>query len=150
MKKFEFRLEKILSYKEQLLENETAKLTVLNEKLNKANNKLKTLEAQLADCSKKLEESMLGNVSPVKCRLYSRYVEHLKDLIEIQKAEVTNITAQVNSQIQVIKELKLDSKSLETLKDAQYEEYQKETLKKSENLVEEFISASRIMAKEIS
>lgn len=150
MKKFEFRLEKILSYKEQLLENETAKLTILNEKLQKANKRLNSLEEQLADCRKQLEESMTGNVSPVKCGLYSRYAEHLKDLVEIQKAEVKNITAQVNAQIEIIKELKLDSKSLETLKDAQYEEYQKETLKKSELFVEEFVSASRIMAKEIS
>lgn len=150
MKKFEFRLQTILSYKEQVLENERLKLAVLNDRLRKARNKLSEMEKKLAECKNRLEENMTGNVSPAKCRLYAGYAEHLKELIERQKTEVQNITAQVNSQIEVIKNLKLDSKSLETLKDAQYEEYQKEALKKSELLVDEFVSASRVMAREIS
>lgn len=150
MKKFEFNLQKLLSYKEQLLDSEMMKLASFNEALRNAQNKLDDFELRLKNCREKLQEAMTGDISPIDCRLHANYQAYLKELVKSQREEVRKATEKVEAQLEVIKQLKLDSKSLEILKDTKYAEYRKEASKKEELQIEEFVTTTRVTSEQFS
>ena len=145
MKKFEFHLEKLLSYKGQILDSEMMALAVLNNQLSEAQQRLQALRNQKNQCENEYQSSMLIQTTPASCRMYIHYKEHLKEQIVTAEKAVRNIAAQVEKQIELIKKLKLETKSLETLKSSRYEEYKKEDVKAAELQLEEFVSTANIL-----
>lgn len=149
MKKFEFELEKLLSYKGQVLDSELMALAVLNNQLSEAQHKMFSLQAELEQCKVEFELKMKEKTTPATCRMYIYYTEHLKGQILNTQKTIDSITAQRDKQIELIKKLKLETKSLETLKISRYDEYKKEDLKAAELQLEEFVSTSKIMRKSV-
>lgn len=147
MKKFEFQLEKLLSYKGQMLDSEMMTLAVLNNQLTEARHKLQMLQDEQTQCNTEFEAKMLEQTTPATCRTYIAYTEHLKEQVKYMIITIDSVTAQRDRQIEVIKKLKLETKSLETLKTSRYDEYKREDLKASERQMEEFVSTARLMRK---
>jgi len=149
MKKFEFQLEKLLSYKGQILDSELMTLAVLNNQLSEEQQKLLALQAEQEQCRAEFESRMLEKTTPAACQAYNSYKEHLKDQILITEKTIAAIMAQVERQIELVKKLKLETKSLETLRTSRYDEYKKEGLKAAEKQLEEFVSTAKIMKKTV-
>ena len=149
MKKFEFQLEKLLSYKGQMLDSELMALAVLNSQLSDAQHKLYALQEEQEQYQAEFESKILEKTTPATCQMYVSYKEHLKKQILNMEKTIEAITTQVDRQIEVIKKLKLETKSLETLKTSRYDEYKKEDLKASELQLEEFVSTAKIIRKSI-
>jgi flagellar export protein FliJ len=147
MKKFQFHLEKLLSYKDQMLDSEMMNLAVLNGLLASAQEKLSALENERDRYNDELSGKVKGHVSPATFRLYASYESHIKEEMKLCQREIAEISAQIEKQIEIIKELKKETRSLETLKEAKYTEYKKEDIKRSELFMDEFISRSRIIEK---
>jgi flagellar export protein FliJ len=147
MKKFEFQLEKLLSYKGQMLDSELMTLAVLNSQLSDAQHKLSLLQTEREQCGTDFEVKMLSKTTPATCQMYTLYKEHLKEQILITERSIMSITAQIDRQIEVIKKLKLETKSLETLRTSRYDEYRTEGMKAAEKQMEEFVSTARILGK---
>jgi len=149
MKKFEFHLEKLLSYKGQILDSEMMNLAVLNNQLSEAQHKLLTIQMEQEQCKREFKNKMMEKTTPATCQMYTFYKEHLKDQIFIEEKTIENISAQVEKQIELIKKLKLETKSLETLKTSRFDEYKKEDQKAAELQLEEFVSTAKIISKSI-
>ena len=149
MKKFEFQLERLLSYKGQMLDSELMTLAVLNNQLSEAQHRLLALQMEQEQCRTEFEEKMLEQTTPATCRMYIYYTEHLKEQILNMQRTIDGITAQIDKQVETIKKLKLETKSLETLKTSRYDEYKKEDLKAAELQMDEFVSTSKIMRKTV-
>ncbi len=149
MKKFEFQLEKLLSYKGQMLDSEMMTLAVLNSQLSEAQHRLSVLWTEQEQCRMEFESRMLEKTTPATCQMYTSYKDHLKEQILITQRTIESITAQIDKQIEHIKKLKLETKSLETLKTARYDEYKKEDLKAAEQQLEEFVSTAKILKKTV-
>lgn len=144
MKKFVFQLDKLLSYKGQMLDSEMTALAILNHQLSEAQKKLLALQTKQTECAAEYEGKMLRNISPAICKMYTDYGEHLKEQILAARRMIDTITRQVEKQIEVIKGLKMETKSLETLKSTRLEEYNKEGAKAAELQLEEFVTTSGI------
>lgn len=149
MKKFEFQLEKLLSYKGQMLDSELMTLAVLNNQLAEAQHRLLALKTEQEQCRLDFEAKMLARTTPATCRMYIYYTEHLKEQILNMQRTIEGIAAQIDKQIELIKKLKLETKSLETLKTSRFDEYKKEDLKAAELQMDEFVSTSKIMRKTV-
>lgn len=149
MKKFEFQLERLLSYKGQMLDSELMTLAVLNNQLSEAQHRLLALQMEQEQCRTEFEEKMLEQTTPATCRMYIYYTEHLKEQILNMQRTIDGITTQIDKQVETIKKLKLETKSLETLKTSRYDEYKKEDLKAAELQMDEFVSTSKIMRKTV-
>lgn len=149
MKKFEFQLEKLLSYKGQILDSELMTLGVLNTQLSDAQQKLQELQAEQEQCRVEFEARMQEKTTPAACRTYSLYTGHLREQVRNMQITIESITAQRNKQIELIKKLKLETKSLETLKTSRYDEYKKEGMKAAERQLEEFVSSAKIISKSV-
>lgn len=149
MKKFEFHLEKLLSYKGQMLDSEMMTLAVLNSQLSEAQNQQYMLQMEQTKCNADYESKMLDKTTPATCRMYIYYGEHLKEQIKIAGRLIENITLQIDKQIETIKKLKLETKSLETLKNTRLDEYNKEGAKAEELQLEEFVTTAGILRRSV-
>lgn len=149
MKKFQFHLEKLLSYKGQVLDSEMMTLAVLNNQLAEAQGKVFSLKKEQKQCQMEYEEKMLETMTPATCQMYIHYREHLKEQIQNARRQVEVISQQVDKQVEVIKKLKMETKSLETLKSTKLEEYNKEGAKAEELQLEEFVTTAGILRKTV-
>ncbi len=149
MKKFTFHLEKLLSYKAQILDSEQMTLAVLNSQLSEEQKRLLMLKMELEQCNTDYENKMLEKITPAACQMYNHYKEHLKQQILEKEKIIESISTQIEKQIELIKSLKLETKSLETLKTSRYEEYKKEDQKVAEQQLEEFVSTAKIIGNTI-
>ncbi|MDR2356126.1 MAG: flagellar export protein FliJ [Clostridiales Family XIII bacterium] len=146
MKKFQFKLNKLLDYKSGLLENETLTLATLNAELKTVNGRIDEMTAASRACREELQAAQLrGGVTPATCRMYFRYEDFLKAEIAKGKRLAAQIERRIEKQIDLIKELRLETKSIELLREARLGAYRKEELKESERQVEEFVNTARLM-----
>lgn len=149
MKKFNFHLEKLLSYKDQVLDGEMTALAELNEELRQAQKTLTAFREELAGSSKKLAKKVVNQATAVDFQLHAGYKEYLKLQINHWEIRSAKITQRIEEQIETIKRLKIETKSLETIKSSRYEDYKKEEIKASELQMEEFVSTARLMVQGI-
>ena len=145
MKKFQFHLGKLLSYKDQNLENEMMILGGLTRQLSDEMDKQLDLEDQQEKCQKNYERDMATSITPTACQVYRHYMSFLKEQIQIIEKRIDEITEKIDIQIEVVKNLKLETRSLEIVKENRYDEYKKEMIKENEKEMEEFITTSKIM-----
>ncbi len=145
MKKFEFHMEKLLSYKGQILDSELMNLAVLNSMLYSAQERLQALKDECARYVAELQGKIREQTTTADCRVYVSYEQHMKEQIKLCEKEIEDLTEQIENQIERVKDLKIETKSLETIKESRFVEYKKEDLKRTELLVDEFVSTARIM-----
>lgn len=145
MKKFEFQLQRLLSYKGQLLDGELMTLAILNNLLEKEQIKRLKLVTEQIKCRASFEKEMKENTTPATCQVYAHYSRNIKDQIKECENEIQIISDQVEEQLNVVKKLKLEEKSLEKIKESRLDDYNKEDRKKAELHIEEFIATTQIM-----
>ena len=145
MKKFEFHLAKLLSYKDQNLENEMMILAAFKKQLQEEQKRLSALKIDRENCNHNFEKKMSMGITPESCQVYLRYMTYLNDQIKIIVKKILAIAEKIDGQIEIVKNLKLETRSLEIIKETRYNEYKKEMVKESENQMEEFIVTAKIM-----
>ncbi|MDD4583775.1 MAG: flagellar FliJ family protein [Eubacteriales bacterium] len=147
MKKFKFNLEKLLTYKDQNLDSELMNLGVLYSQLHEAEKKLNLLQHERDECIRDCESAINGNSTVAICRLYTDYADFLTKQIKECEQKIGEILVQIDEQIDIVKELKVETKSLENIKESRYEVYKNKSLKKAELQIEEFVTTAEIIRK---
>jgi flagellar export protein FliJ len=139
-------LEKLQRYKNQVLENELMRLALLNKSLERANDALAGLERTRERCRRELSEKRsAGGLAPAAFQLYFQYDGYLQEEIREAEKVVARIAAQIEKQVEIIRELRLETKSLEIMKNDKLTAYKKEELKESERGMVEFVNTARAM-----
>ncbi len=142
--KFKFKLEKLLSYKLQILNSEIGNLAVLKKELEENERILLKLKDNQNEHQKEFEKKILADSKPVVFQTYNTYLEDLKEKRKLVDLSIQHIMEKMLEQIEIIKNIKLETKSLETLKNGRFDEYNKQELKKAELQIEEFVITAKI------
>lgn len=142
--KFQFKLEKLLSYKLQILDSEMMNLSVLRKELEENEKILQRLKDNQEQCQREFENKILGKTKPAVLQMYTPYIEDLKQKTKETDQLIEHISNKMLDQIEIIKTVKLETKSLETLKNSRLDEYKKQDLKKVEEQIEEFVITAKI------
>jgi flagellar export protein FliJ len=146
MKKFQFKLDKLLDYKNQLLESEILVLATLNAELATTNGRIDEMTATMQGYRTELQEMQLaGGVTPAACQMYFRYEDFLKTEIVQAKQIAAQLTRKIEKQIDAIKDLRLETKSIELLRASRLNAYHKEEVKENERSIEEYVNTARLM-----
>ncbi|MDR0570147.1 MAG: flagellar export protein FliJ [Clostridiales Family XIII bacterium] len=146
MKKFDFKLDKLMSYKEQTLGNERMTLGALNGEMERTQARLDALTAEKEKCAAEMEAKRVsGELTPLGYQLYHKYDVFLKEEINAVKRVKAQIQARIDKQVEVLKNIKLETKSLETVKQSKLASYRKEEVKDAEHLLDEFVNTARAM-----
>jgi flagellar export protein FliJ len=149
MKKFRFKPEKLLDYKTKLLDNEKLTLAALNADLATVEARIDDMTAQTLKYREELKDKQRsGGVTPATCGMYIRYEDYLKAEIRKGRRIAAQIAERIEKQVEVIKGLRLEAKSLELLKESKLKAYRKEEVKDNERQVEEYVNTARLMRME--
>lgn len=118
MKKFKFRLERVLRYRRAIRDEKLRDLMLKNAKLKESEDRLATLEDEMR------RNSPESGIVPVES-LYMRglYAARLKDEIINQRLVIVQCESEVQEALAAYVEASKDVKTLTTLKDKRRTEY---------------------------
>lgn len=133
MKKFRFRLERVLQYRQTVREEAKRDLLLKNMRFFEAEAKLREFEKNLAAAAIQ-DEAVLSAEE-----LYSRaeYVHGLKESIIKQKLVIIEAQQEVDKARDVYIEAAKEAKSLETLKERKKEQYRQYVEHEEEKFIDE-------------
>lgn len=141
MKKFEFSLKKMLSYKEQIQDLEKNKLAQLSLKKNKLEDLIESLKQETINLSAQMLKVTQGGTNEAEIRNFSFQLQNNRLYLKQVSNELLLAAYAVEEQLKVVLLATQEVEGLEKLKEKQYEEYLYADTKAQELIVSEFISS---------
>lgn len=148
MKKFKFNLEKLLTYKHQILESEMQRLSMILAEMHQVELEIGRLNTELRSASERFAQQLAESISPTECQTYQNYIDKLREDIKKAERRLIELNMEREKQIDRIADAKKEHRSLEILKENQYKAYLEENRKATEREIEEFISARESQSRE--
>ncbi len=148
MKKFKFNLEKLLTYKHQILESEMQRLSMILAEMHQVELEIGRLNTELHRAGDELAEKLAETISPTECQTYQNFIDKLREDIKKAERRLVELNMERERQIDRIADAKKEHRSLEILKENQYRAYLEENRKATEKEIEEFISAKESQTRE--
>ncbi len=135
MKKFDFRLQKVLDVKEMVLKKMKKDLALLKKQKAESEKELNRLLNNFEEFCSKMHLDKEQTISEIKLE-YSYYYQYL-DEIELQKKEIADLNIKIEQLRKKLIETQQDKKVLSKLKDKYNEIYIVEQQKKEQVLLDE-------------
>ncbi len=139
MKSFNFSLDKVLGYREQMLELEKNTLGVELSKENEIITAIERIQANLEEQDNLLKALMDDGTTIIKIRQVSNQIESLKYSLINQKQLLEKQQEAVQKQREIVVKANQDHTLLDKLKTKRKVQYDKECLKQENSTVEELI-----------
>lgn len=138
MKKFQFSLEKLSNYKEQVLKKEKNELA----RLRKQQQKYIDDKIKLINCLEQTNQQFNRekDFTPQKMAVHKNYMASLNEQIMQCINFIEKFEKKIETQLQVVISATKEVNTLDKLKEKQLEEYQKAQIKENELFIEEFVS----------
>lgn len=146
MKQFRFSLEKLLRYKEQLLDVERGVLAEMNARLAQLQRELEQLQNAFHGGSRDLNRKYAEGITPVEIIRHKTYLHDLAEGIIQRQREIELQQQAIDRQIGRVREAKIEISTIEKLKEKKLEEYSYLAAKAEEQVIEEFVSNQKAMA----
>lgn len=140
MKRFVFTLNKLQSYKEQVLDLEKNKLAQLQREKARIEGKLETLHEAIAQTDRELKERQREGVTITEVRTYDFQIENMRFQIRQARIDLQTATERVEQQLQVVVTASQEVAGLDKLEEHQREEYRYEAARAEETVLAEYIS----------
>lgn len=148
MKKFEFSLGKLLSYKRQLLKKEKDELARLRVEQQRAIDEGERLKLLVIDANKDFILQSEKGMMPQQIILAKGYINSMTERVRILIKTIAIMETNIDKQLKIVVEATKEVSSIEKLEEKQFEEYKIMVQKSEELFIEEFVSnaAARVGA----
>ena len=143
MKKFSFKLEPVLKYKNDRLEMLRNEHAGILRRIRAQEDKIAGLEWERDACAAEFNAKKLSGIIPVEAVNYQNYLTRQNHIIRREYTALEHIRKEEERKKEEILEAKKESLSIEKLKEITMEEYRKEASRENEMFIEEFVSNSR-------
>lgn len=143
MKKFQYSLETVLTYKQQVLDNEKAEHAAILNRVRQKNEEIRLLKRDLMGFQKGFDESKALGAPIEDFRLYDMCIGLVEDQITFQKEQLATLKKKEEKKKQEVIAAKVDTSKFEKLKDRRMVEYRKAEAKEEEAFIEEFVVHGR-------
>ena len=143
MRRFHFQLEKVLDYKNQILDNLVGEEAAIMAKIREEEGIRTGLDKEYEDCCKILNEKQKNGMDAMIMHIYENYLDILGFRIRNARQDLELLQRHEEMKRQQLLEAKKESTSLEKLKERRLEEYQIGFQKQMEKEIEEYISNNR-------
>ena len=126
MPRFEFRLQRYLSVKEQIEDQKEIEYATALRQVEEEKARLAEYEQAKAQTVEDLRKSVSKLISPIEIRRYNNNIERLKHmiLVQIERLETAKLYAE-EKRLELVEAMK-ERKAIETVKENAYEEFIKE------------------------
>lgn len=143
MKKFKFALDTVLSYKQQVLDALEAEHAAAMAKVHEQEGVLDAVWQEYRDCNAEYREKKAQGLSITEAMIYESSLRSGELHIQRETKKLEKLQEEAEKKREEMVEAKIDTSSLEKLKDKKLEQYRKDEQKDQELLVDEFISSTR-------
>ncbi len=140
MAKYTYRLQSLINIKEKLEEQKKNELAVENNKLNQEKQVLTELYQEMSSTLDKQEKEQKQSINAIQLQLYINYTDKLKIEIKQQLDKVEKQEKKTEEVRLELLEYTKAKKSLEKLKEKDYENYLEEEKRAEQKLVDEIVS----------
>ena len=147
MKKFFFPLDKVLDYKEQVLDGLKAEHARILMKVRECERAIEELEQLHRDCTAEFRKNKLNGIKISEIHTYENYLEALGVKIRIKQDQLEKVKLREEAKRNEVVEAKKETSTLDKLKEKKREEYDKEVQKEEERFIEEFVTTKSAMVR---
>lgn len=142
IKRFQFTLDKLKGYKEQVLSKEKGDLAALRAQQAKYAAEQARVQAELDEANEEFLRKSGSGMTIMEMTLFKEYLNSLSDQIRELERKIQLEEEKIKFQTKVVVEANKDVSSLEKLEDKQREEYNFKAAKAEEQFIEEYVSNS--------
>ena len=146
MKRFEFSLNKLKGYKEQVLDREKNDLAHLRRQQQQYIDEKTALEQKLRSSNREFLEKSAAGMTVLQVTTFKGYHQSLSAQIRELEASIEKMEEKVQRQLSVVIEATKEVSSLEKLEDKQLEEYNFKFAKAEEQFIAEYVTNSTYRA----
>lgn len=139
-------MQRLLDYTEQLLDVERATLSDMNAVLRGFINELETMQAERVRISREYAEKNAAGTTPTDMEMYRNYIRNLDEEIFNKESQIEMQRRVVSKQEDRVREVNMDIKTMENLRERKLEEYNYLDNKEQELFIEEFVSNAKATA----
>ena len=140
MKKFAYRLETVLDYKTQVLDNLKTEHAVILQNVNRKQEQIRGMKRELVGYENEFDQIKGSQASIEDYRVFDMCIGRMETMIDEEKQRLNVLRRQEDAKKQEVISAKVDTSKFEKLKDKKYQEYQKAVAKADEAFIEEFVS----------
>lgn len=139
MKKFRYSLEKVLQYKDQVLDSQKEEYASRMRDVNQQKQRIDALNREQEELEEKFDSAKHSGSSITDLRLFADLTDRIGRQIEIEQNKLHNLEELAEKQKGKMIAANVDVKKFEKLKDRKLQDYQKEVRKSDETFIEEFV-----------
>ena len=147
MKQFNYRLETVLAYKTQVLDNLKSEHAVIIQKVNRKQEEIQGLNRELVSYESGFDEVKEKGAAIEDYRLFDMCIGRMEEIIDTEKERLKKLRQEEDAKKQEVVEAKVDTSKFEKLKEKKFQEYQKAVMKADEQFIEEFVSNTTLREK---
>ena len=145
MKKFQFPLETVLSYKQQVLESLQGEHAVILAEVRAQEEKLDALWQEYRDYNQEYQERAQEGLMITEALAYQSGLRAAEQHIQRETLALERLRAKEEKKRAEVVEAKKETSSIEKLKEKKMDAYQKAVAKSEEAFIEEFVSTMRVV-----
>ncbi len=146
MKKFKFSLDSVLSYKEQVLEALQGEHAVFLAQVREQEEVLAAAWREYRDCDAEYSRRKAEGIAITDAMVYQNGLRVLERNIQRETDKLEELRKKEDAKRQEVVDAKIDTSSIEKLREKKLEFYNKEVAKSEEVLIDEFVSSARARA----
>ena len=147
MKQFNYRLETVLAYKTQVLDNLKSEHAVIIQKVNRKQEEIQGLNRELVSYESGFDEVKEKGAAIEDYRLFDMCIGRMEEIIDTEKERLKKLRQEEDAKKQEVVEAKVDTSKFEKLKEKKFQEYKKAVMKADELFIEEFVSNTTLREK---
>ena len=146
MKKFKFSLDSVLSYKQQVLDALKGEHAAILAQVREQENVLETVWQEYRDCDGEYRQRKVEGMTITDAMVYQNGLRVLERDIQRETEKLEALRKKEEKKRQEVVDAKIDTSSIEKLREKKLELYNKEVAKSEEILIDEFVSSARARA----
>lgn len=145
MKKFQFSLQSVMDFKTQRLEIEKNEHAKALAKVNEQEKRIEDLQQQYVQVTNNFDAQKMSGITVIEANIFIMTMETLIREIDRQKLVLKQFKEIEEQRRQIVVETKIETSSLEKIREKKYEEYLEMEKKSDELFIEEFVSRQKFM-----
>ncbi len=146
MKKFKFSLDSVLSYKQQVLESLQGEHAAILAQVREQEAVLERAWQDYRDCDGEYRQKKEQGITITDAMVYQNGLRVLERDIQRETDRLEELRKKEEKKRQEVVDAKIDTSSIEKLREKKLDLYNKEVAKGEEVLIDEFVSSARARA----
>ncbi len=146
MKKFKFSLDSVLSYKQQALDALKGEHAAILAEVREQEAVLEAAWQAYRDCDAEYTQRKAEGITITDAMVYQNGLRVLERDIQRETEKLDGLRKKEEKKRREVVDAKIETSSIEKLKEHKLEDYHKAVQKAEENLIDEFVSSARARA----